>query len=64
VVKPGHSLDQQVLCDFLQQRIAKFKMPRRFQFSDAALPKTGTGKIIKRQLRETFWSGKEKRIQG
>jgi acyl-coenzyme A synthetase/AMP-(fatty) acid ligase len=39
-------------------------MPRRFQFLDTALPKTGTGKIVKRQLRETFWSGKEKRIQG
>jgi fatty-acyl-CoA synthase len=64
VVKPGHALEQQALCDFLQQRIAKFKMPRRFQFGDTALPKTGTGKIIKRELRETFWSGKEKRIQG
>jgi acyl-coenzyme A synthetase/AMP-(fatty) acid ligase len=64
VVKPGHALDQAALCDFLQQRIAKFKMPRRFQFGDTALPKTGTGKIVKRALRETFWSGKEERIQG
>ena len=29
-----------------------------------ALPKTGTGKIVKRQLRETFWQGKERRVQG
>jgi acyl-CoA synthetase (AMP-forming)/AMP-acid ligase II len=64
VVKPGHALEQAALCEFLQQRIAKFKMPRRFRFSDTALPKTGTGKIIKRELREMFWKGKEKRIQG
>jgi fatty-acyl-CoA synthase len=64
VTKPGHALDQYVLCDFLQQRIAKFKMPRRFQFCDTALPKTGTGKILKRELREAFWSGKENRVQG
>jgi fatty-acyl-CoA synthase len=64
VVKPGHALDQVALCEFLQQRIAKFKMPRRFLFGDTALPKTGTGKIIKRELREAFWSGKETRIQG
>ena len=64
VVKPGHTLDEAALCEFLQQRIAKFKMPRRFQFSDTALPKTGTGKILKRELREAFWSGKETRIQG
>jgi len=64
VVKPGHTLNESALCGFLLQRIAKFKMPRRFQIGDAALPKTGTGKIVKRQLRETFWSGKEKRVQG
>ena len=64
VIKPGHTLDQHALCEFLQQRIAKFKLPRRFQFADTALPKTGTGKILKRELRETFWSGKENRVQG
>jgi fatty-acyl-CoA synthase len=64
VVKPGQTLDQPALCAFLQERIAKFKMPRRFEIGDAALPKTGTGKIVKRALRETFWNGKETRIQG
>ena len=45
-------------------RIAKFKMPRMFRFTETALPKTGTGKIIKRELREAFWQGKERRVQG
>jgi fatty-acyl-CoA synthase len=63
VVKPGETLDQQALCEFLQARIARFKLPRRFQFSDTPLPKTGTGKILKRDLRETLWTGKEARIQ-
>ena len=39
-------------------------MPRIYHFTDAALPKTGTGKIVKRQLRETFWQGQERRVQG
>jgi fatty-acyl-CoA synthase len=64
VLKPGHELSEEQLCEFLRARIARFKMPRRFQFSANALPKTGTGKIIKRELREAFWQGKEKRIQG
>jgi len=64
VVKPDHELDEARLCEYLQGRLAKFKMPRRFQFSDTPLPKTGTGKIIKRQLREALWSGKELRVQG
>jgi len=64
VRKPGQTLTPEDLCAFLQQRIAKFKMPRAVEFVEGALPKTGTGKIIKRELREKFWSGKERRVQG
>ena len=64
VRKPGHKLTQEDLCAFLQERIAKFKLPRAVEFVEGALPKTGTGKIIKRELREKFWSGKERRVQG
>ena len=64
VRKPGHTLTSEELCAFLQERIAKFKMPRAVEFVEEALPKTGTGKIIKRELREKFWSGKERRVQG
>ena len=64
VRKPGHPLTSEELCAFLQERIAKFKMPRAVEFVEDALPKTGTGKIIKRELREKFWSGKERRVQG
>ena len=64
VLKPGRQVSEQELCGFLESRIARFKMPRRFQFSDEPLPKTGTGKIVKRELRETFWGGRERRVQG
>ncbi len=64
VRKPGSKLTQEELCAFLQERIAKFKMPRAVEFVEGTLPKTGTGKIIKRELREKFWSGKERRVQG
>ena len=64
VRKPGMDLTQDELCAFLQERIAKFKMPRAVEFVDGALPKTGTGKIVKRELREKFWAGKDRRVQG
>jgi fatty-acyl-CoA synthase len=64
VLKPGHQLDQAELCAYLADRIARFKMPRHFEFREQPLPKTGTGKIVKRELREAFWRGKEKRVQG
>jgi fatty-acyl-CoA synthase len=62
-LKPGNTLDAAQLGAFLEGRLARFKMPRRFEFQDIPLPKTGTGKIIKRELRETLWVGKERRVQ-
>ncbi len=64
VLKEGEQLTSQELLDFLKQRIARFKMPRAIEFSNSALPKTGTGKIVKRSLRENFWKGMDKRVQG
>jgi fatty-acyl-CoA synthase len=62
VLKPGQHLSREELCAFLTMRIAGFKMPRRVEFSEEALPKTGTGKILKRELRETYWAGKQVRV--
>ncbi len=63
VVKPGEKLTQEELLSFLLQRLGKFKLPRIIEFSNE-LPKTGTGKIRKMVLKEKFWAGKEKRVQG
>jgi fatty-acyl-CoA synthase len=64
VLKPGQSLEPADLLAFLETRVARFKLPRSVEFVEGSLPKTGTGKILKRELREKFWQGKEKRVQG
>ncbi|HLG98552.1 MAG TPA: long-chain-fatty-acid--CoA ligase [Bryobacteraceae bacterium] len=64
VRKPGSTLTSEHLMEFLQQRLGKFKLPRMVEFHDEPLPKTGTGKIRKLVLREKFWAGKAKRVQG
>jgi fatty-acyl-CoA synthase len=64
VLKPGETLTEPELTAFLQSRIAKFKLPKQVEFVSGALPKTGTGKILKRELREQFWQGHERRVQG
>jgi fatty-acyl-CoA synthase len=64
VLKPGQDLDERQLLDFLKDRIAKFKLPKRVEFVEGALPKTGTGKILKRELREQFWHGQDRRVRG
>ncbi len=64
VLKPNQQLSSDELIKFLEARLAKFKLPRIVDFVEGPLPKTGTGKIFKRGLRETFWAGKERRVQG
>ena len=64
VRKPGSALTSEDLLAFLKMRLGKFKLPRIIIFSSEALPKTGTGKIRKLVLREQFWEGKAKRVQG
>ncbi len=64
VLKPGQPLNEQELLAFLKPRIARFKMPRLVKFVEGPLPKTGTGKMLKRQLREEFWRDKATRVQG
>jgi fatty-acyl-CoA synthase len=64
VRKPGSTLTSDALLEFLKTRLGKFKLPRIVAFSEEPLPKTGTGKIRKMMLREQFWEGKAKRVQG
>jgi len=64
VRKPGSKLSSDELLKFLGERLGRYKMPRIIDFHDEPLPKTGTGKIRKLILRERFWAGKEKRVQG
>jgi fatty-acyl-CoA synthase len=64
VLKPGEQVTCDELLAFLELRLAKFKLPRIIQFSEQQLPKTGTGKILKREIRDTFWQGKARKVQG
>ena len=54
VLKPGAAATEQELLDFCASLIAHYKCPRSVEFLPA-LPKTGTGKILKRELREKYW---------
>lgn len=43
------------LIEFARSRIARFKCPRSIDF-EAVLPRTDTGKLYKRRLRERYWA--------
>ena len=61
VIKAGMSATETDIIDFCKERIASFKIPRSVEFFDT-LPKGGTGKILKRELRERYWKGQAKRV--
>jgi len=50
------------LIAFCRRRLASYKVPSRIDLVDS-LPRTGSGKIDKKALREPWWRGREKRIQ-
>jgi len=64
VKRSGAELTSEELLGFLRERLAKFKLPRIIEFSVEPLPKTGTGKIRKLDLRERFWVGEKSRVNG
>jgi fatty-acyl-CoA synthase len=62
VLKPGAEATAKELRDHCKANLARFKVPRDFHFRES-LPKGGTGKILKGELREPFWKGHEARVQ-
>ncbi len=56
VCKPGISVTEEELRAFLRQRLARFKVPKRVVFVDA-LPLSGVGKVLKRELRRRWMEG-------
>ncbi|MEO5641316.1 MAG: class I adenylate-forming enzyme family protein [Sphingomicrobium sp.] len=51
---PGADLDEADLQAWLRERIAAFKVPVRMNFTPAPLPRTASGKLIKRGLADLF----------
>ena len=61
VLKPGATATVVELRNHCRAHLARFKVPREFHFRDS-LPKGGTGKILKTELREPFWKRYESRV--
>jgi len=61
VLRPDATATAKELRSWCRARLAAHKVPRDVHFRDA-LPKGGTGKILKAELREPFWAGLESRV--
>jgi acyl-CoA synthetase (AMP-forming)/AMP-acid ligase II len=53
---PGSALTGEEIMAFAREQLASYKVPRSVDFT-GELPRTGSGKILKRQLRAPYWAG-------
>lgn len=53
VLKPGTNTSEDELLDFMGNRLARFKVPKKVIFLES-LPISAAGKILKRELKEQF----------
>ena len=60
-LKPDGSADEQEIIEFCRQHLAKFKCPTSVDFVEA-LPRNPTGKILKKDLRASYWEGRESQL--
>ena len=62
VLKPDKALSGDDLIIHCRRSLANYKIPRSVEFSATELPKSGSGKILKRILRERFWANQERSV--
>jgi fatty-acyl-CoA synthase/long-chain acyl-CoA synthetase len=61
VVREGAALTEDEVVAFAREHLANYKVPRTVSWLDE-LPKTGSGKILKRELRAPFWAGRTSKV--
>lgn len=62
VLKDGARVTESEIIEFCKQRLASYKCPKSVEFVDLAdLPISPIGKILKRELKERYWKGFERK---
>ncbi|MGE0595698.1 MAG: fatty acid--CoA ligase [Hyphomonadaceae bacterium] len=61
VPRPGLAPDSASIIAHARERIAHYKAPKSVDFVEA-LPRSASGKVLRRELREPYWKGRERRV--
>jgi long-chain acyl-CoA synthetase len=57
-----HNVDPQEIVAYCRTRIAGYKVPKGIDLRFEPLPKSGPGKVLKRELRAPFWEGQDRGV--
>ena len=59
--KPGETIDLAELRAFVEERLARYMRPREYEIRPE-LPRTDSGKLLKRVLRDEFWQNRDSAV--
>lgn len=62
IPESGKDLCEQEIINFCKKSIAGYKVPRSVAFRTDPFPLSGTGKVLKKDLRSVYWRGREKNV--
>ncbi|MBO0818142.1 MAG: long-chain fatty acid--CoA ligase, partial [Actinobacteria bacterium] len=61
VPAPGASLSEADVISYARRHLGGYKCPRSVSFA-VELPRTGSGKLLKRELRAPYWAGRARQV--
>ena len=63
VPKEGANPSPESIISWAREKIAGYKCPKSVDYIEA-LPRNPSGKILRKDLREPYWAGQERRVGG
>ena len=61
VLGQGMEATEDEIIEFMKENLASYKKPKKVEFVDQ-IPRTLSGKILKRELRKKYWEGRERKV--
>lgn len=61
IKKRGAEVSEEELISFCKSRLASYKKPKSIEFM-IEFPKSTAGKVLKRELRQKYWEGRDRKI--
>ena len=61
VKKQGSVVTEETLIQFCKENLASYKKPKSIDFIDE-LPKNAYGKVLRKELKEPFWKGLDRKV--
>lgn len=61
LLKEGKVVSPDEICQMVKEKLGSIKTPKTVEFW-SALPRSGVGKVLKKEIRKHFWSDQQRQI--